>query len=114
MKGRARVSNDVFGIDGFAGRVFFCDFCAVFVQGFGERVHRVFAQAFARDEVHGADVHARISSGLPAVRVGRDGGGKEEGIGFKEALFGLFVVGDKIDVLRRTGLGDGRGGHCTA
>ena len=114
MKGRARISNDVFGIDGFAGRVLFDDFCAAFVQGFGEVVNRVFAQAVARDEVHGADVHARIRLGLPAVRVGRDGGGKEEGIGFEEARFGSLVVGNERDVLRRAGLGDGRGGHGTA
>ena len=111
-KGGAGVSNDVFGIDGFACRMFFDDVCPVFVKGFGEVVNGVFVQAGSGDKMHGADVHACESFCLPSVGFRRNGCGKKEGVVLKETLFSWLFKGNKINVLGCTGLGDRGCGYC--
>ena len=114
MEGCAGVSDDVFGIDGFACRMLLGDVCSMFVEGFGEVVNSVFIQAGSGDKMHGTNVHACESFCLASIGICWNGGSKKEGIVFEEVLFGRFFKGNEVNVLRCAGLSDGGGGNCTA
>ena len=79
MKRGAGIPDDILGVDGSAGRVFFYHIRPVFVENFGEPVDGVRIQAGSGDEVHRAHVHAFEGFGLTSIRIGRDGGGKKKG-----------------------------------
>ena len=113
MKRRTRIPNDILGIYRPACRVFFYDFLAAFIERLSKIVNRIFAQTRPRDEMHRPDIHPRKIFCLPPVRIGGNRRGKKERISLKKALFGRFIVGNKINILRRAGLGDRGRGHCT-
>jgi len=109
MEGGAGFRNDILGVDGVAGWMFFRDGRAVFVDGLGEPVDKVVVCIGGGDEVHGADIETFIIGVLSPIGVGGDGVRVKEGILHGEVLALIRIERDKPHGLMGGGLHDGGG-----